>query len=84
MSKFFIIFRHLVKIMPALIGALAAAADSPQEAEQLSYAQAVVLSVSDDEDDTGLSCIMDEFLSVCGQSDDIGKTKKTTSSVSKK
>ena len=63
--------RHLVKIMPALIGALARAAGSEEEAEALGYAEAVVLSVSDDDDDTGLSCIMDEFLMSCGQTDDV-------------
>ena len=65
--------KHLVKIMPALIGALAAASDTLAEEETLGYAQAVVLSVSDDDDDTGLSYIMDEFFSVCGQTDQIGE-----------
>ena len=60
--------RHLVKIMPALISSIAQA--HPNEAESLSYAQAVVLSVSDENDDAGLSYIMDELLSVCGQTDD--------------
>ena len=69
--------KHLVKIMPALIGALAAASETPAEEETLGYAQAVVLSVSDDDDDTGLSYIMDEFFSVCGQTDQIGE-KETT------
>ena len=67
--------RHLVKIMPALIGALARAAGSGDEGEALGYAEAVVLSVSDDDDDTGLSCIMDEFLMSCGQTDDVANRR---------
>ena len=48
---------------------------SGDEAEALGYAEAVVLSVSDDEDDTGLSCIMDEFLMSCGQTDDVANRR---------
>ena len=49
--------RHLPKILPALIGALA---DDSAETE-LELAEAVVLSVSDDDSDIGVSCIMEEL-----------------------
>ena len=51
------IHRHLPKILPALIGALA---DDSAETE-LELAEAVVLSVSDDDSDIGVSCIMEEL-----------------------
>ena len=49
--------RHLPKILPALIGALAE--DSAET--ELELAEAVVLSVSDDDSDIGVSCIMEEL-----------------------
>ena len=59
--------RHLAKILPAILRALAKAhVDSELEADLLSHAGAVVLSVHDDEDDVGLSYIMDELLGACG------------------
>merc|ERR1719510_244629 len=58
--------RHLSKIMPAMLQALADAhGDSALEADLQDHAQAVVLSVHDDEDEVGLSCIMDELLGAC-------------------
>ena len=46
------------KILPALIGALAENSDG----SELELAEAVVLSVSDDNSDIGVSCIMEELL----------------------
>ena len=46
------------KILPALIGALAENSDG----SELELAEAVVLSVSDDDSDIGVSCIMEELL----------------------
>ena len=52
--------RHLPKILPALINALSNCDTDPQELE---FAEAVVLSVSDDDSEVGVSCIMEELLS---------------------
>lgn len=51
--------KFLHKILPALLSALSAAAGTPNEAQQLEYCQAVVLSVTDD---TGVRSIMDQLL----------------------
>merc|ERR1719266_100114 len=51
--------RHLPKILPALICALA---ENGGESSELELAEAVVLSVSDDDSDIGVSCIMEELL----------------------
>ena len=53
--------RHLTKILPALISALAEQSAKQQEVE-MEFAEAVVLSVSDAESDLGISCIMEELL----------------------
>ena len=42
--------RHLSRILPAILQALAAAHGTPGEAESQEFGQTVVLSVSDDED----------------------------------
>lgn len=42
--------RHLSRILPAILQALAAAHGTPGEAEAQEFGQTVVLSVSDDED----------------------------------
>ena len=51
--------RHLPKILPALICSLA---ENGGESSELELAEAVVLSVSDDDSDIGVSCIMEELL----------------------
>ena len=52
--------RHLPKILPALINALA---NCDTNQGELEFCEAVVLSVSDDDSDMGVSCIMEELVS---------------------
>lgn len=51
--------KYLHKILPALLQALSASQGTPDEAQQLEYCQAVVLSVSDE---VGVRTIMDHLL----------------------
>ncbi|XP_066998088.2 stalled ribosome sensor GCN1 [Anabrus simplex] len=51
--------KYLHKILPALLAALSAAQGTPQEAQELEYCQAVVLSVSDE---VGIRTIMDQLM----------------------
>ena len=63
--------RHLSRILPAILQALAAAHGTPEEAEQQEFATTVVLSVSDNEDEDGaadaigISTVMDELFAGC-------------------
>ena len=63
--------RHLSRILPAVLQALAAAHGTPEEAEQQEFAQIVVLSVSDGDDSdeaaeaVGISTVMDELFAGC-------------------
>ena len=65
--------RHLPKILPALISALAQSTINPQELE---FAEAVVLSVSDDESDLGISIVMEELMSASNFKRDEGNRPK--------
>ncbi|XP_058447618.1 stalled ribosome sensor GCN1 [Malaya genurostris] len=51
--------KYLPKILPALLSALAAAQGTPEEAQELEYCQAVILSVSDE---VGIRTIMDTVM----------------------
>ncbi|XP_049938173.1 eIF-2-alpha kinase activator GCN1 [Schistocerca serialis cubense] len=51
--------KYLNKILPALLSALSAAQGTPQEAQELEYCQAVVLSVTDE---VGIRTIMDQLM----------------------
>lgn len=51
--------KYLPKILPALLAALSAAQGTPQQAEELEYCQAVVLSVADE---VGIRTIMDQLM----------------------
>lgn len=51
--------KYLPKILPALLSALAAAQGTPDEAQELEYCQAVILSVSDE---VGIRTIMDTVM----------------------
>ncbi|KAE8739724.1 hypothetical protein FOCC_FOCC014768 [Frankliniella occidentalis] len=51
--------RYLSKILPALLTALSSAQGTPQEAQEMEYCQAVVLSVSDE---VGVRTIVDSLL----------------------
>lgn len=76
--------RHLGKILPAVIGAVAGAAGAGGYPETLAYAEAVVLSVGgggggdEDGDDVGLGYIMDELMTGCSSSSgvEIGNNRK--------
>ncbi|CAB4061680.1 unnamed protein product [Lepeophtheirus salmonis] len=57
--------RHLPRILPAVIASVNEVHGTPRETEELSYAQTIVLSVNDDEDDSGVSYVMEELLSAC-------------------
>ena len=63
--------RHLSRILPAILQALAAAHGAPEEAEQREFAQTVILSVSDNDDEDGggdaigISTVMDELFAGC-------------------
>ncbi len=60
--------KHLARILPALLTALATASESESpEEERLvrEHAEAVVLAVSEDESDLGVGTIMEELLSAC-------------------
>ncbi|XP_053693190.1 eIF-2-alpha kinase activator GCN1 [Sabethes cyaneus] len=51
--------KYLPKILPALLSALAGAQGTPEEAQELEYCQAVILSVSDE---VGIRTIMDTVM----------------------
>ncbi|KAK6638077.1 hypothetical protein RUM44_008502 [Polyplax serrata] len=51
--------KYLRKILPALLSALSSAQGTPQQAQELEYCQAVVLSVTDE---AGIRTIMDQLM----------------------
>ncbi len=57
--------RHLPKILPALISAVAEAQGNENEGQQIEFAEAVILSVSDEDSDLGMTCILEELMSGC-------------------
>lgn len=57
--------RHLTRILPALLQALADSHGGAEEQRVQEHAQTVVLSISDDESDLGVSIIMEELLKSC-------------------
>ncbi|QQP36061.1 Uncharacterized protein FKW44_021038 [Caligus rogercresseyi] len=57
--------RHLPRILPALMTAMSGVEGRLSESQELGYAVTVILSVNDDEDDTGVSIIMEECISAC-------------------
>ena len=61
--------RHLPKILPALLSALADAHGTADEQRAQEHAQAVVLSISDEESETGVSVVMEELLGGCKAGD---------------
>lgn len=63
--------KYLPKILPALLSALAAAQGTPEEAQELEYCQAVILSVSDE---VGIRTIMDTVME-SSKSDNPGTRK---------
>ncbi|XP_055638459.1 eIF-2-alpha kinase activator GCN1 [Toxorhynchites rutilus septentrionalis] len=63
--------RYLPKILPALLSALATAQGTPEEAQELEYCQAVILSVSDE---VGVRTIMDTVME-SSKSDNPGTRK---------
>ena len=65
----------LGKVIPTMILEVARNFGTSNESETLSYAQDVLLAVSDEEDDLGLSFVMDELMSVCGQTENLSKRR---------
>lgn len=51
--------KHLHKILPALLSALSSSLGTPQQAQELEYCQAVVLSVTDE---AGIRTIVDQLM----------------------
>jgi hypothetical protein len=59
------------KILPALISAMSESRGGANESDILEHCEAVVLAVSDDSDETGVSCIMEELLGACNKGKDV-------------
>nr|XP_019554630.2 eIF-2-alpha kinase activator GCN1 [Aedes albopictus] len=68
--------KYLPKILPALLSALAAAQGTPEEAQELEYCQAVILSVSDE---VGIRTIMDTVME--STKSDIPETRKAAATL---
>ena len=71
--------RHLPKILPALIVAIAEAEsqDKAQAAREVEFAEAVILSVDDEESDLGMTCVLEELVSGCTFKRDHNNRPKT-------
>eukprot|EP00095_Tigriopus_kingsejongensis_P007819 maker-scaffold204_size260821-snap-gene-1.47 protein:Tk07819 transcript:maker-scaffold204_size260821-snap-gene-1.47-mRNA-1 annotation:"translational activator" len=61
--------RHLSRILPALLRAMALKHGTPEEEMEQLYAQTVVLSITDEDSDLGVSIIMEELLGGCKSTD---------------
>merc|ERR1719400_2754779 len=67
--------KHLARILPALLTALAESQNSPSASQELQYSQAVVLSVVDE---TGVSYVMDILLENCKSKDTVTRRGAVT------
>lgn len=61
--------RHLSRILPALLRSMAQNYGTPNEQTEQDYAQIVILSISDEDSDLGVSIIMEELLGGCKSTD---------------
>ncbi|KFB35881.1 AGAP001700-PA-like protein [Anopheles sinensis] len=68
--------KYLPKILPALLSALAAAQGTPEEAQELEYCQAVILSVADE---VGIRTIMDTVME--SSKSDVPDTRKAAATL---
>ncbi len=51
--------------------ALTESRGTPDDADTLSYAETVILAISDEESETGLGCIMEELLGACNKNKEL-------------
>ncbi|TRY72261.1 hypothetical protein TCAL_11937 [Tigriopus californicus] len=61
--------RHLSRILPALLRSMAQNYGTLHEQREQDYAQIVILSISDEDSDLGVSIIMEELLGGCKSTD---------------
>ena len=61
--------RHLSRILPALLEVLAETHGTDEGPKQQEYAQTVILAISDEESDLGVSIIMEELMGSCKSQD---------------